>query len=445
MFYSVHGPHRHCPPPSYYDTGNPRDLMKPIVTNVNVFVDNNTSCYSAPSVPTWASALSTFTGGLLSGLTFGLLGGGRSWGGFGGFGLGWGGFGANMFGFGRGNLIYDNTLGGQIYSSPQFGAMTLGNYALASTPAATTTTTTATKTDEKKNEGDTKAKEKEGNDNTDKTNGDNKAKKDNTKTDTKHTPTADELNGLINGDAKGKITGSTSTNDIANTVNNLFAGKKQTEDTKDGDNQAKVEGEGKNKGYLKSFTITDASDNIYTLTDPQVDDNGKLTYKIDSEYCDLSGDDKGTNKNYELNKAYNEGTRLEVTIENGQVVLLNKSGEPIARRQGGDGTGVTPKNTQNTTATSSNTPTNQKIDNLLYCYEQAAGSKATESDNYKKLCGYKNLSDTDKQKYFEALEKEYKNIISPQKQKETPSIKVDPAAKERAQLTREAVRSYDRH
>lgn len=141
-------------------------------------------------------------------------------------------------------------------------------------------------------------------------------------------PSANEFNNFVNAtkNHNGKIV-----NDEKTTENVEFTGS--TDNVKAGDAKGQHATEKAENGYLKYFTITDSSGNIYTLTDPK-EEGGKLTYRVEKSSSDLSKDDSGTDKGYEFNSSYVEGTRLEVEIVSGQIVLHNKSGEAIAKKSG---------------------------------------------------------------------------------------------------------------
>lgn len=88
------------------------------------------------------------------------------------------------------------------------------------------------------------------------------------------------------------------------------------------------------KGYPKSFSITDISGNKYILTDPQFTTN-KLTYKVDLTYTNLGPDNKGEKLNYEINPEYTSkqpNNRLEVKIVDGKIIVENDSGVAIATK-----------------------------------------------------------------------------------------------------------------
>ena len=218
-----------------------------------------------------------------------------------------------------GRLIYDNGLGGQIYSSG-FGLFGAGNQTSLTQPAAQTSNTQNSSS----TQNPTASQNPTSSQNTS-----NNGQGEIPVNSGDGTPSSAYLNQLINSDKAGKITNKEgNTIDIINEsgVDNVKAGKAEKMDHQVIDDQTLNE----ENGYIQTFSIIDKSGNIYTLTAPEYK-NGKLTYKLDIANSDLRADDDKTT-NYEPNKDYKEDTRLEVKIVSGEIVLYNESGQPIARK-----------------------------------------------------------------------------------------------------------------
>lgn len=282
-------------------------------TRINIFNFNNQCCQ--PRQSNWVQ-IRNFGTGLFAGIGFGLLG--RALGGLFGFGNkmqannymnGYSQFNAPSFQYGAGGNLFGFVNNG--YTRPFSGrwidtcgvggiGQTNGNKPYAKTD------------DDKKTDNDKKT--------------DDGKKTDNNTQGTIDLSNASAFNAWVkdtSGKNSGKIVGE-NTVEVSNT------------DGKDNVTEGKADGSSKDElqnGYLKYFTITDASGNKYTLTSPEYNSSSKeLTYVISQKDSNLKADDNGTDKGYEFNSGYSVGTKLKVSIENGKLVVTNGRGQAIATK-----------------------------------------------------------------------------------------------------------------